>query len=471
MEASHAELFQGILTASASDSTVQVLDCQTGTVSSTLSRESLSRERCVALLGSNGLVAAAQAHKAQLKFMSTRKAQQVSCRECSCPELLRGLAGTADGAYCAGGAAAGKCYVWDVASGALLRQWDAHYKAVTVLAFTDDGQLLITASEDAYVHVWRVARLVGVSPAERERPPEPLYSFSEHTLPVTGIAVGACGCAARVATAGLDRSCKLWSLVTGEMLASVSYPSAATAVAMDSSERELYVGGGDGTIYGANLLGGAPASRWGESDAVDDGLAAPTAEGIAFHGHTAAVTALVVTADGSLLVSASLDGAVRVWDVNGRQTMHRIEQHKGGVTNLLLLPPVSRSAVAKRARVAAPLRAFQRYVQAEPQPHVVVLRDNPHAAVLAGAGAGPDVWEMQSAGLAAAFDASVDAARIRLLRDAPAAAEGAAEAAAAPASDDLPAQLIAALADRDAWKAAAESLHAVGSELYHLKAT
>ena len=34
-----------------------------------------------------------------------------------------------DGWLCAGGGLSGRVYLWEVSSGALLRAWDAHYKA------------------------------------------------------------------------------------------------------------------------------------------------------------------------------------------------------------------------------------------------------------------------------------------------------------------------------------------------------
>ena len=45
-----------------------------------------------------------------------------------------------------------------VASGILFNVWDAHYRRVSVLRFTDDGAALISGSEDAGVSVWSLAR-------------------------------------------------------------------------------------------------------------------------------------------------------------------------------------------------------------------------------------------------------------------------------------------------------------------------
>jgi WD40 repeat protein len=43
-------------------------------------------------------------------------------------------------------------------TGDLLRAWDAHYGPVTRLAFTEDDAVLLSAADDATVHVWAVTR-------------------------------------------------------------------------------------------------------------------------------------------------------------------------------------------------------------------------------------------------------------------------------------------------------------------------
>ena len=38
--------------------------------------------------------------------------------------------------------------------------WDAHYRQVTVLRFTQDGGALLSGSEDSGVNVWAVSKYV-----------------------------------------------------------------------------------------------------------------------------------------------------------------------------------------------------------------------------------------------------------------------------------------------------------------------
>jgi WD40 repeat protein len=49
---------------------------------------------------------------------------------------------------------------FQIASGILFNFWDAHYRRVNVLRFTNDGTVLVSGSEDSSVNVWIVAKYV-----------------------------------------------------------------------------------------------------------------------------------------------------------------------------------------------------------------------------------------------------------------------------------------------------------------------
>lgn len=85
-----------------------------------------------------------------------------------------------EGDYCAGGTSQGRIYLWEVisfsphigfasthsiqiSSGILFNSWDAHYRRVNVLKFTNDGSILISGSEDSSVNVWLVQRCLILS--------------------------------------------------------------------------------------------------------------------------------------------------------------------------------------------------------------------------------------------------------------------------------------------------------------------
>jgi WD40 repeat protein len=56
------------------------------------------------------------------------------------------------------------------------------------------------------------------------------------------------------------------------------------------------------------------------------------------YGHTAPVTALVVSEDGKLLVSGSEDGMIRIWDMNSGEVLRAFQGHHHPVTSIAISP-------------------------------------------------------------------------------------------------------------------------------------
>lgn len=69
-----------------------------------------------------------------------------------------------------------------------------------------------------------------------------------------------------------------------------------------------------------------------------------------FNGHDAEITSLDVSGDGRLLVTASNDNSVRLWDVETGQLIHIMEGHRGAVTAVLFSPDASRVVSASSDR-------------------------------------------------------------------------------------------------------------------------
>ena len=287
------------------------------------------------------------------------------------------VAASPDGTHFAAGALSGAVYVWEVSTGALVKTWNAHFKAVSAVSFAAGGSMVITAGEDTVVSAWSMASLL--DPAAATAPPVPTYSWAEHALPVTSLAVGGgpaggAGGSGLVASASADRTCKLWTLGGGHLLRSVAFPAALACVALDACESTLYAGATDGRVFEVPLnavaavpgagLESAGSGRVDGSSNRSAGFGAATLE-----GHARAVTAIACSADGERVTSSSEDGTCRVWDAASRQTTHVLRHPKGS--------PIVALAVAPRARVAgegaggagerrklAPLAPFSRFAGA-----------------------------------------------------------------------------------------------------------
>ncbi|CAM9903263.1 unnamed protein product, partial [Ectocarpus fasciculatus] len=127
-----------LLTSSAGDGLATVVDVLTGTQLSSL-------KHCSAQPGSTALIAGDFVVSAQVKGTAVHFwawGTEQPRLKCHAPEKLGPLAVSGDGWLCAGGGVSGRVYLWEVSSGTLLRAWDAHYKAVSALAFSPDGCFL-----------------------------------------------------------------------------------------------------------------------------------------------------------------------------------------------------------------------------------------------------------------------------------------------------------------------------------------
>jgi pre-rRNA-processing protein IPI3 len=153
-----------------------------------------------------------QPSKASLHVFGWRKDQPHV--RCALPEKLTAVAVSADGAFLLGGGGGGRVYLWEVPNGAMLRTWEAHYRTVSAAAFTDDGTHMITASEDSLLRVWSLAQILDYT-SGHQAPPTAVHTWNQHTLPLTAVVVGAGGCSARVCSASMDRTVRVWHIPSG----------------------------------------------------------------------------------------------------------------------------------------------------------------------------------------------------------------------------------------------------------------
>jgi pre-rRNA-processing protein IPI3 len=158
------------------------------------------------------LFAVPQPSKASLHVFGWRRDQPHV--RCALPEKLTAIAASADGAFMLGGGAGGRVYLWEVPNGAMLRTWEAHYRTVSAAAFTDDGTHIITASEDSLLRVWSLAQILDYT-SGHQAPPTAVHTWNQHTLPLTAVVVGAGGCSARVCSASMDRTVRVWNIPSG----------------------------------------------------------------------------------------------------------------------------------------------------------------------------------------------------------------------------------------------------------------
>ncbi|KAI4339839.1 hypothetical protein MLD38_024736 [Melastoma candidum] len=271
--------------------------------------------------------------------------------KCFPAEPIGPLIANPEGTFIVGGGVSGEIYLWEVPTGKLLRKWNAHYRVVTCLVFSDDGSLLISGSEDGSVRVWS---LYMIFDDLRRQEAKHLYvhNFTGHNLRVTDVICGYGGSNSIIISASEDRTCKVWSLSKGILLRSVLFPSVINAISLDPGELVFYAGSRDGKIYIAALNAESNSKSTYGMHIIGS-----------LSDYSKAVTCLTHSMDGNLLVSGSEDGLVKVWDVRSGAIVRMLRHSKGPVNNVLItrkqVPSNPKSSRKHGSQLPPPLQKYE----------------------------------------------------------------------------------------------------------------
>ncbi|EKM81805.1 hypothetical protein AGABI1DRAFT_118875 [Agaricus bisporus var. burnettii JB137-S8] len=364
--------------------TIALHDVQSTTLLATFKQTSAA-PRCTAVLESSntqgGFMLAAQPGKSLLNVYNFQK-DQIALK-IVLPEKLTCIAIDKSGRYCAGGTAQGGIYLWEIASGILFNSWDAHYRRVNVLRFTNDGTVLISGSEDSSVNVWIVARLVD---NEAQNDPANLHrSLSDHTLPITDIQ---CGVGAfltcRILTSSADHTAKLWDLSTGTLLTTFQFPQIIAHLAWDVTERIFFAADIDGSIHKVHLF---QQRKNAAGDMIQEAVGGGGTNDIVRVGDNEqesqkkgpiqvgeSVSAMAISMTSTYLIVGTSTGVIHFYDFPSHQLVRTISTHKGfSITHLTsFLKPldlighisldlnVGSISDARDALPAKPVQPFQR---------------------------------------------------------------------------------------------------------------
>lgn len=193
-----------------------------------------------------------------------------------------------------------------------------------------------------------------------------------HALPVVDIYCGIGNMQrARLYTVSKDRTLKIWSLYTGNLISTILFPRMLTAIQVDACEQFAYVGTVDGSIYQVDLYQKVESRRMMTAlvDAHDGADAIKSVDATNSHlfkGHLQAVTKLCLSFDSNTLVSSSEDESCIVWDTSSRQALRSYNNHKAPVSSVTItMRPIHSSSVTSSRQnqqqnsVIKPFKKFQ----------------------------------------------------------------------------------------------------------------
>jgi len=194
------------------------------------------------------------------------------------------------------------------------------------MTVSPNGEWLAVGCSDGIIHILNIPALLFCKIEDAEK-----MTFAQHSLPVSDLKFSSSS--RWLYSCSLDQTCKIWSFCEKLLLASISFPTILNCLALSPIEDSVYVGGGDGNIYKIDTW----TIKGNDFNVMSNIQNLPQI----FRGNHS-VNCIDLNIDGSLLVSGSEDGLIKVWSSSSCQLLQTLpQQFKGSVTHLqvLLRPP------------------------------------------------------------------------------------------------------------------------------------
>jgi len=201
---------------------------------------------------------------------------------------VTGITFSQDGTIMATGGGAGGVSLWDPVTGERLNTLEGHDDWVGGLSFSPDGDRLASGSDDSTVKMWDTTT------------GELLFTLTDHEGWVNSLVYSPDG--ATIASAGNDAQSFVWDATSGEMIYQFPLSDSAWGIAYSPDGTLLATG----SLLGVTIRDMATGQTMSEIDY----------EHNAIH--------VYFSADGSHLITAGVDGVVRIWELETGQQVQEI---------------------------------------------------------------------------------------------------------------------------------------------------
>ena len=232
-------------------------------------------------------------------------------------------------AVMAGGRRGNAVQIWDLANGQLVQDMREHTQQINDLAFSPDGNRIASVSNDNTLRIWNV-KYGTLETTQKETKNNLLaLAYSPDGKKI-------------VATENWDGKIEMWDAINVRLIRSIQgHADWVLCVAYSPDGKEFVTGSRDGSVYAWDAESGARLRvlRDPELDPVNsvayspDGryvMAATQSRHILswqrnggklfnfYEGHDLSVTSLAFPSSAKHLVSAGLDGTIRIWNTPGQ---------------------------------------------------------------------------------------------------------------------------------------------------------
>ena len=214
----------------------------------------------------------------------------------------------------------GETKLWDLSKGELIQTlseypWvvSGEVDMVNSLAFSSDGQTLVTGGADSTVKIWHVGAL------------DLIDILHKHNAMVRCVAFTPDGL--MLATAGDDRKVLFWDLTQRQV---------AIALSLDDTAAHSLVFSQDGQILATGSYRKIKVWRTSQPSGWKTLKHSPPPYSLTGHSHI--VSAMTISADGKLLVSGSWDQTIKIWHLETGKLIRTLKGHRDKVYAVALSP-------------------------------------------------------------------------------------------------------------------------------------